>query len=202
MNSIKARDKIIICLIVLGLAVFGIVEGIIIPQNNKRKQEYLLRQQQPVTHDISSVLKYKNKYMGNASNTINLFYNLPPISSAKSTFQLYPDRLALEVKYKTSIDANSLKVENNKIKEFRDKKLCRALIYNSTAAFALIENLNEIDYNFKNVDARVTRFELQKWYGNDMTRLLPNKTWKNEVQKKLNNSKYVEDCVKDTFQVK
>lgn len=179
----KTRNNIIIALAIIGIVFFGLVQFIVIPNNNRRYYKYMVQQQDPITHDISNVLKYRNKYMGNFSNTANLFYKLP-LNNIKMTFELFPDKLTTEVKYKDTIT------------NINGDKVTKALIYNSTVAFALIDNLQVLNYNFTGSSYKVSRSVVEKWYGQDLPGLLKKEEWKSKVQDKLEDSKYVNDCSK------
>ncbi|MBU3098897.1 MULTISPECIES: DUF4825 domain-containing protein [Clostridium] len=179
----KTRNNIIIGLAIMGIVLFGLVQFIVIPKNNQKNSRYMVNQQNPITHDINNVLKYRNKYMGNSSNITNLFHKLP-LSNIKMSFELFPNKLTAEVNYKDTIaDIN----ENN---------VNKALIYNSTVAFALIDNLQVINYKFTGSTCKVSRLDVEKWYGRDLTGLLKKEEWKSKVQDKLEDSNYVNDCIK------
>jgi len=181
----KTRNRLIICLAVIGVIACLIVQGYIIPQNNYEKAQYITQQQNPSTHDLNSILKYKNKYMGNISNLSNLFYNLP-LNNLGISFRLFPDKLTAEVNYKEAVW---------RINESDENKVNKALIYNSTAAFALIDNLEEIDYNFTGSSFKVKRADVEKWYGSNLSWLLTKDTWKNKVQDKLENYDFIKTCM-------
>ena len=70
------------------------------------------------------------------------------------------------------------------------------MIYNSTVVFALIDNLEGINYNFTNGSYKVQRDHVKKWYGKDLSDLLEKDVWKNEVQDKLKDIGYVNKCSK------
>lgn len=178
----KAKNRAIICLAAAGIIIFSIVHGVIIPDNNKKRKQYAVEQQNPITHDLKSILKYKSKYMGDASNISNLFHTLP-LSNEKMYFRLLPDKLTVEVNYEDV----SVKINENSIKI--------TLIYNSTAAFALVDNLQQITYNFKDSTYKVMRSDVEKWYGYKLSNLLNCDEWKMRVQNKLKDSKYVGDCM-------
>jgi hypothetical protein len=186
-GKVKTRNKIIIFLIIIGIISYAIVDGVIIPKINENKQQYIAEQQNPSTHDIESILKYKNKYMGNASNTINLFHSLP-LSNVGTTFQMFPDQLTTEVNYQETVsNIGTLKVQ-------------RALIYNATAAFALIDNLKSLNFKFDGPSSfKVNRKDIEKWYGEKSSSLLSENTWKVKVQTRLDNNQYVESCFKAIF---
>ncbi len=182
----KTRNKIIVFLAIIGIILVGLVQGVIIPKYNHRTNHYIAEQQNPITHDLNSILKYKNKYMGNSSNITNLFYNLP-LNNIPMSFQLFPDKLAVEVNYKDNIG------------NVNESKVNKALIYNSTAAFALIENLQVITYNFTGSKYKVLRSDVEKWYDTDLALLLKKDAWKNKVQRKLQDNGYVDNCIKSVL---
>ncbi|MCB2307750.1 DUF4825 domain-containing protein [Clostridium estertheticum] len=179
----KTRNNIIIGLAIMGIVLFGLVQFIVIPRNNQKNNQYMMQQQNPITHDINSVTKYRNKSMGNSSNIINLFHKLP-LSNIKMSFELFPNKLTAEVKY------------NDTIANINENKVNKALIYNSTVAFALIENLQVINYNFTGSAYKVSRLDVEKWYGRDLPGLLKKEEWKSKVQDKLEENKYVNDFIK------
>jgi len=177
----KTRHNIIIGLAIIGIILFGLVQFVVVPRNNERNQQYKVEQQNAITHDINNVLEYGNKYMGNASNMFNLFHALP-LSDVAMSFELFPDKLTVEVKYKDSVE------------NINASKVNKALIYNSTVAFALIDNLNEINYNFTGSSYKVSRLNIERWYGQDLQGLLKKEEWKSKVQEKLKDNKYVKEC--------
>lgn len=178
----KQRNKVIIALIVFGIILSAVVYGIIIPKINENKQKYANAQMNPETHDLESILKYKNKYMGNTSNSINLFYSLP-LSNVGMSFENYPETFTLEVNYKETVWG------------IGEKNVNKTIIYNSTAAFALIDNLNEIHYNFTGKSYKVLRSDVEKWYGVKLSSMLKKDVWKSKVQKKLKDNEYVQNCI-------
>jgi hypothetical protein len=179
----KTRNRIIIILMVIGITFFGIVQGIVIPRNAHNKQQYISEQKDPLTHDFNSVIKYKNKYMGNASNLGNLFHTLP-LNDIGMSFELFPNSLTLELNYKENV----LNIGESRVN--------KALIYNSTAAFALIDNLEAINFNFTGASYKVSRSETEKLYGVKLSTLTEKDVWKKEVQSKLSDNEYVQKCTK------
>jgi hypothetical protein len=177
--KMKTRNKIIVLLAIMGIVLFGIVQCVIIPKN----KQYIAQQQNPTTHDVNSILKYKNKYMGNFSNMANLFHTLP-LNNIPMSFELFPDKLTAQVNYKDTIE------------NINENKVNKALIYNSTVAFALIDNLEAINYNFTGIKYKVLRSDVKKWYGKDISDLLKKDIWKSKVQDKLNDNEYVNNCAK------
>lgn len=179
----KTRNKLIILVAIIGVVLFAVVQGIVIPNNNERSKQYIDNQKNPTTHDLNSILKYKNKYMGNFSNISNLFHALP-LNNSLMSFELFSDKLTVQVNYKDTTES------------INENQINKALIYNSTAAFALIDNLEAINYNIMGLNYKVLRSDVEKWYGGDLTGLLKNDEWKRKVQDKLEDNEYVNDCTK------
>lgn len=176
----KTRNKIIIALSILGVVLFGFVQGVVIPKNNEKELQYIKQQQNPTTHDLDSIFKYKSKYMGDFSNFANLVNKLP-LNNIERSFELFSDKLIAQVNYKDSIENIS------------EEEVIKALLYNSTAAFALIDNLQGINYNFIGTNFMILRSDVEKWYGGDLPRFLKKDEWKSKVQDKLTDKDYVND---------
>lgn len=187
----RKRNIIIAILLTVGIIMFTTVQGVIIPRNEQRHQEYLKAQLEPATHDFTRILPYKSKYMGDASNIINLFYKLP-LSQYGVSFQLYPMTLSAQINYKADI------------KTIGQSKTEKAMIYNATAAFALIDNLEAVNFTFPesetiagtNVTAsatkyKITRSDLEKWYGFKASVLADPIRWKRKVQTPLKDQTYL-----------
>jgi len=83
------------------------------------------------------------------------------------------------VNYKDSIDNIS------------EEEVVKALLYNSTAAFALIDNLEGVNYNFPGTNFMILRSDVEKWYGEKLLGLLKKDEWKSKVQDKLLDNEYV-----------
>lgn len=162
----------------IGLAIVGLcglvyMEGIYKPESARREYQYQLEQLQPSTHDLYYVLPYKNPYMGNAGNLSNLNRHLP-LADLPATFQLYPDQLTAEIRYNTA----TTQVEEALLKQ--------ALIYNATANFALIDNLEGLIFRFTDISYSFTRKQVQSWYDRRFEQLLNEEVWDREVKGKLN----------------
>ena len=182
-TGIYNRNKLIIGLIVAGIVLLGVVQGIIMPQMEQNRQQYLAEQQDPLTHDFGAVLQFKHPYMGNASNLANLFNRLP-LNGIEKTFQLFPEILTAEVNYKETVWG------------IGEVKVDRAMIYNATAAFALIDNLEELNINFTGSSYKVLRSDTQQWYGVELATLAEEDVWAGTLQDKLADEEYVRSCKK------
>ncbi len=181
----RIRNIVILCLLLVGVISFGVIQGIVIPQLAENAEEYAEDQLNPLTHDITSVLKYRSKYMGDSGNITKLMASLP--LEIETSFQLFPDVFTLEVNYKSSISA------------LDQKHLETSLIYNATAAFSLIANLDAIHFNFEGISYKVKRSDVATWYGVDLSTLTNKETWHELVQSKLTDDDYVFRCMDAIF---
>lgn len=180
MRSIYKR---VLLLVIMGVALFWAAQGIIMPKVVQSRQQSIEKQKDPLTHDFESISKYKSKYMGDAPNLINLFYSLP-LNDLELTFQLFPEAFAADVNYKEAIDY------------IDEDRLNMSLIYNATAAFALIDNLETVRFNFKGSSYKVLRADVEEWYGVELHTLTEKNAWKNTVQSRLGDDNYVQSCIK------
>ena len=185
----KTRNRIILVLAIIGILAYGLMEVHIKPQIAERENQSLLRQRDPMTHNFQKVLKYQNKYMGNASNLANLFNSLP-LGDISKQFQLYSKELGADINYLEEVSS------------IEDQKLMRSLIYNATAAFVLIDNLQTVRFNFTDSSYTVQRSNVERWYGTVFTELTDKNLWTREVQKKLGDSEYVNACSKALLEKK
>ncbi len=177
--NIKKRNFIIIILLVIGILAFGVTEFYIKPQKQKQEAKYKLEQQYALTHDFDNVLKYKSKYMGNASNIINLNYTLP-LCHIPRVNKINSDKFEYTIDYEgtvSSIGQETVKSD---------------LIYNATANFVLIDNLKSINFNFIDISYNITRSDVEKWYNADLASFKDKTKWKKEVQDKLLDKTYVD----------
>ena len=178
----KNRNKIILGLLIFGAILFGVVQFVVIPHNNAEKQKYAIAQLEPTTQNLSEISDYKNSYMGNASNIINLFHHLP-LADVNMNFEMFPKDFTVEVNYKDTVQ------------NIGEEKVKKALIYNSTASFALIENLKYIVYNFPGTSYKVSRTDVEKLY-DDFDNILKESNWKSKVQNKLIDKQYISQSAK------
>ena len=185
--KIKTRNKLIIGLFVLGVAFYGVIEGVVLPQREASQEEYRLQQRDPLTHDLDSILKFKSEYMGDASNLINLFCTLP-LNHIAMSFQMDDEQFLVEVHYQDDAD------------NVGDTQLRRALLYNATAAFALVDNLQQIQFVFLDQTFAVTRDAICTLYDEPLPQLLKASEWKEKVQAPLSDEDYVWNCTREIFQ--
>ncbi|MEC0371656.1 DUF4825 domain-containing protein [Paenibacillus chibensis] len=183
------KNKTILLLAAAGILLFAAVQNVVLPQWDRNAEIYAAEQQSPLTHHLESITKYHNKYMGNASNISNLMHSLP-LNEVRSTMQLYPDSLTADILYHAdTADLDSAKLE-------------RSLIYNATAAFALIDNLKQIRFKFDDRVYIAERSRLEAWYGKKPSSLTDSpKIWIPVVQDPLADLSYVQKGIASLFTV-
>lgn len=153
---------------IIGIVLMLLI-GVIFVLNGNQKQveEDKMQQLSVSTHDFQKVLAYENDFMGNASNMNNLFNNLP-LSNYKGMVELDSESFIFTVNYDTVGDDQTV-------------------IYNATAAFVLIKNLEVIEMRFTNRSYVITRENVEKWFGSNLDQLTDPALFKEKVQKPLMN---------------
>ncbi len=172
------KQGIIVGLIVVGFALLGTVEGVVKPAILAKEQRYEAEQRNPLTHDFSSLRKFKSKYMGDISNFSHLNEALP-LGNVPKSYALLPD-FAAEITYEAV--AEGLSEQTRK----------QILQYNPTANFVLIDNLQSLRVNLDGHTYIVERSDVEKWYGVALASLQDEGAWGQEVQSRLEDNQFVE----------
>ncbi|WP_391201327.1 DUF4825 domain-containing protein [Psychrobacillus sp. L4] len=165
------KNKWIIGLFVVGLIPFIWMQMVYFPGQEKLREEENLKQLDPETHDYEKVLKYENLYMGNASNDFNLFGNLP-LKQHLGTFEIDSGHFLLITNYGSSEGES-------------ERTIQQAVIYNTTAAFVLIKNLQQIEMRFPGKSFTVQRSNVEKWFNSNLSNLIDPVQFKEKVQEPL-----------------
>lgn len=153
-----------------------------------QQQQYAVAQLNPQTNDFKNIVKFKNRYVGNISDDVNLNANLP-LANVPHTFSIQPTTRELNVRFTKSEQDFGMAMS-----QFQ-----ASLVYNATANFALIDNLNAINFVFPDASYHVKRAQVQSWYGIVLSKLGNASTWKQKVQNKLSDSKYVTNTFQAFF---
>lgn len=172
------KDKIIIALISVAIALFVVIQFVIVPANEKKQAEYALNQTDSLTHDYTVIENYKNSYIGNTSNVAQLFYALP-LNNIPMKFEIDSDACTLTVYYLDTVW------------NIGEHKVHRDLIYNTVAAMAAIDNLEAITYEFSGTEYLFKRDEIEKFFKMPFSELLSENTWKESLQNNLNSDEFV-----------
>ncbi|MFD0710403.1 DUF4825 domain-containing protein [Paenibacillus sp. GCM10027626] len=178
MDPMKRVNIVIIALFTCGLIGLILIELGIAPGVESREQQLAKEQRLPKTHHIEEVLKYRHDNMGNAANITRLNSELP-LGYVDRTYSLDSERLAINIKFAS--DAASIGQE----------LVEQALLYNSTANFALIGNLQTIRYQFENAAYTVERRQIEALYGKELWRLLEGNRWSEDVQRQLSDTEFI-----------
>jgi len=204
----KLKNKIIVSLFAVGVILFCIIQFGVNPYYEKKRKVYAENQFDATTHDLNSILKYKSKYMGDAPNLAGLFRNLP-LSSSEMKFQIIPEELTFKVIFTDSVvkagknNVSKRPYASLGLQDELDKAYVsdvhKSLIYNSIAAFALIDNLEKIVYNFSDAIYTVARKDMADFLHTEPVLLLDDGKWKTEVQDKLKDSEFVDRCMQQVF---
>lgn len=155
-----------------------------------RKKQYTIDTvpTSPFNQDISAIehlIKYQSKYVGDNSNTGQLIGALP-LSEYGFVFEIDSENGGVTIDYHFTdwYGNGNLYTE-------------RALVYNSVSAFALIENLENITFNFSGSSYSVTREAMENNYPNyeDIfaDNSLDTEKFRQYVEQKMNDRSFVSD---------
>lgn len=172
------KNKLIIGLLGIGLLLFCTIQFWIIPTNNARDAEYAKNQTEALTHDIRAIEEYRSAYIGNASNIVGLFENLPLCDISKK-YEIDSENCILTVNYLDTVW------------NIGEEKVQRALIYSSVAAMAAIDNLSDINYSFSGAEYSFTRKQIEEIYGTPLSRLLSQESRNEELRNRLNDINFI-----------
>lgn len=141
---------------------------------------------------IDNIIKYKSKYVGDNSNDSHLINNLP-LSEYGYVFEIDSENLGLIIDYHiTDWYIND------------DLYLQKSLIYNSVSIFALIENVEYIQYNFTGNSYRVDRETIEDNYPGYAKIVNNNEIDKtefnNNLESKIKDNIFIEETFKKIFE--
>ena len=171
------KNWIIFGLFILAGVLFCTVQFGILPAQEAGQIEYQNRQTDALTHDITVAVDYKSSYIGDASNTANLFYNLP-MNNVPMTFEI--DHTSLTVNYLDTVW------------NIGEEKARQDMVYNAIAAMATIDNLSQMTFNFVGEQFIFAREQFEMVFGRPLDDLLEKGVWLDRVQKPLYSQEFVE----------
>lgn len=171
------KNKLIIWLLIVVVILFCVIQFWAIPAIQDRQEKYALNQTDSLTHDISAIEVFEHSYIGDASNTANLFYSLP-LCNISMKFQIDSDACTLTVNYLDTVW------------NIGKEKVQRDLIYNSVATMAAIDNLSDITYEFSGDLYFFDRKQIEDIFGSPLSNLLEEEKWISDVQNKLSSSEF------------
>ena len=166
---------------------------------NTKNEYYIVDTQKSYTEDtipitpfnrakagIDNIIKFKNQYIGNNSNSSHLVDNLP-LSEYGYSIEINSKNLVLTINYYIT----DWYVNENKYLE-------KCLIYNSVSIFSLIDNVKYINFNFSGNSYTVSREQVEKLYPN-YSSIVNNGIDKESFNKYLEEKMNDYEFVKETF---
>lgn len=168
----KLKNKILISLLTIAIILSFVIAFYVIPQKGQHSAKYVSQQQNAETHDINQIAGCQTPYIGNASNVGKLFDKLP-LSNTERKYEIDSDHCILTIYYLDTVW------------NIGETKVQQALVYNTVAAMASIDNLAGIVYKFSGDSFSFTREQIESVFGDDLAALLPKAVWEHDVQSKL-----------------
>ena len=139
---------------------------------------------------IENIIQYKNQYVGNNRNDSHLIDNLP-LAEYGYVFEIDSVNLGLTIDYQITYWYVN-----------ESHYLEKALLYNSVAIFALIDNVEVITFNFSGNTYIVSRKQINELYPN-FKDIVNNRINQNNFNKysenKMNDNNFVENIFKKIF---
>ncbi len=132
---------------------------------------------------IDNIIKFKNQYVGNNSNDSHLIDSLP-LSEYGYVFEIDSENLGLTIDYHIT----DWYINENQYLE-------KCLLYNTVSIFSLIDNVQDITFNFSSNSYKVNRKQIENLYPNY------NDIKSNEINED-NFNKYLENKMNDNEFVK
>ena len=133
---------------------------------------------------IDNIIKYKNKYLGNNSNTGNLIRSLP-LSEYGYVFEIDTKGLELTIDYHIT----DWYINENYYLE-------KSLVYNSVSIFSLIDNIQYINYNFSGNSYKVTRKNVETHFPHFADIKKDKKNFNKYLENKINDIDFIDDIFK------
>ena len=173
----KTRNYVIVMLITIGFVCSYSMMFYAAPKISRTAPAYFEGLNNPTTHDLSTITKFKSSEMEN-TDLQELFKNLPMKGELKSVTTDYADK-SVTIKYGNS-GSDKLFIK-------------KAVIYNSTAAYALADNLKNIYFEIGEDRFYVKRSSVISLYDN-FKNILSSTVWEVDVKINLKDDKYSENA--------
>ena len=174
----EKKNKVIIGLLVVAVVLFGIIQFVIIPANQKKQSEFEKNQTDALTHDITAIEDYRSQYISEASNVSQLFYALP-LGNISKKYEINSKECSLTVSYLDTVW------------NIGEEKVRRDLVYNTVVAMAAIDNLSAVAYEFSGDSFHFTREQIENELGTNLSEILKEDIWKERVQDKIGSINFI-----------
>lgn len=110
----KRKNIWIVSLLALGLALAAAALFWLLPAQERQQAQQRAAQSDARTHDFAAVRVYASPYVGNSSNTVNLFYHLP-LGDVPARFEIEDDA-SLCVRYQAALaELDAAKVDRKSV---------------------------------------------------------------------------------------
>lgn len=173
----KRKNIWIVSLLALGFALAAAAVFWLLPAQERQQAQQRAAQTDARTHDFAAVRAYASPYVGNNSNTVNLFSHLP-LGDVPARFEIGDDA-SLCVRYQAAAA------------EIGADKVRRDLVYDSAVAFALIDNLSAVTYAFSDGSYAFTRAQMEALLGAPLSALRDGTAMHDRVQARLDDADFV-----------
>ncbi len=170
---------------------------------NTKNEYYIIDTQKKYTEDnipitpfnrnksgIENIIQYKNQYVGNNSNDSHLIDNLP-LAEYGYVFEIDSVNLGLTIDYHIT----DWYVNENHYLE-------KSLLYNSISIFALIDNVEQITFNFSGNTYTVSRKQIKELYPNFKDIVydgINQNNFNKYLESKMNDNDFVANIFKKIF---
>ena len=172
------RAILVICLLLAAALLFCGIRFWLIPAGNVKEDEYEKRQNDALTHDITTISEMKEIYLGDATAVTQLFCALP-LRENRITYAIDGEEGSLTVAYEAEVQT------------LGEDAIRRDLVYESAAAMACIAALRRVEYRFDDAVYVFTREEVEAVFGAPLSNLLEEERWKPQVQDRLRDTAFV-----------
>ena len=135
---------------------------------------------------IDNIIKFKNQYVGNNSNDSHLIDSLP-LSEYGYVFKIDSENLGLTIDYHIT----DWYINENQYLE-------KCLLYNTVSIFSLIDNVQDITFNFSGNSYKVNRKQVENLYPN-YSDIISNNISKENFNKYLENKMTDDEFIKNIF---
>lgn len=167
----KQKNVRIFLLMLVTFLVYWFLNYGVVAELRLRESIYEHAQTSAYFHNIQEILPYRSPYLGDASNTGNLFYHLP-LHQYPMTFAIEPETCTLTVHYDTAAKT---------VEKIREN-----LAYNTLAAMAAIDNLQCIQYEFQDGTYCITRQQVEERFDVPLSALLDDtEQWEKAAQHEI-----------------
>lgn len=176
-HSMKRRKKLTgvnVILVAISTLLVYFMLFYIAPAVSKTSPEYAQGSQMVQTHSLDTVLDYKSEHM-TQQTAQELWMHLP--------FCMYQPQVDAD------LQTGALTVTYTQIDQ-PESEVQKTVVYNSTMAFALLDDLRQITFDLDGQTVTVSRSAVTSSY-DDFEHILTASVWMSELKKPLENADFV-----------